>query len=385
VLNNLSDKVRLCYERAADAKERADEMLDPQAKADFLDMERRWLLLARSYELTERLDDFTRENSREAKLARAFEPEAMLRASGAAVFGKDKNSRMMVANPACLNLLGKTWEDVRGRNDIEWHTDRVQARNVLSNDRLVIESNQAHVYEEAFNTPLGLRIILSTKAPLLDDDGQIVGIVGVAKDITDRQKREEQTEFLRDELSHRLTNSLSLVQAIARQTIDAGDGLDRFEQRLIAYTRSQELIVGRLGKTLTLRDLVDAHRLAFNMGGRVSIEGADVQLTPDCAIYIGIAIHELATNSVKYGALGGDGQINIIWTVESIEKENRGLVFNWHEIHGRLQTKPCHFGFGHTVLTRVVPSRLGGTASLETSAGVLRWMLRAPVTGLLTG
>jgi two-component sensor histidine kinase len=69
---------------------------------------------------------------------------------------------------------------------------------------------------------------------LLDADGQIVGLVGVAKDITERRKREQETEILLNELRHRLKNSLSLVQAIARQTITPGDGLERFEHRLIA-------------------------------------------------------------------------------------------------------------------------------------------------------
>jgi PAS domain S-box-containing protein len=376
LLHNLSDKVRLCYERAAEAKERADEMLDPEAKADFLNTEKRWLLLARSYEFGERLEDFTRETHR-ANLARAFEPYAMLQASGAAVFAKDKHSRMIVANPACLSLLGKRWDDIRGRNDIEWHTDRVQARKVISNDCLVIESKQTHVYEEWFNTPLGLRIILSTKAPLLDADGQMVGLVGIAKDITDRKKREEETKYLHRELRHRLKNSLSLVHAIAQQTINPSDGLSRFEQRLLAYARSQELILHRLGRIVTLHDLVGAHRLAFTMANRVSVEGTNVPLTPDWAIQIGIAIHELATNSVKYGALGSDGQVNIIWTIENIEEEKRDLVVSWHEIHSRWQTMPGRPGFGHAVLTHIVPSRLNGVASLELKTGEVRWTLRA--------
>lgn len=377
LLHNLSDQIRLCYERAAEAKERADEMLDPEAKADFLKMEKRWLMLARSYELGERLDDFTREASRRAKLQGAFEPYKMLQTSGAAVFGKDKHSRMIVANPACLSLLGKRWDDIRGRNDVEWHTDRVQARNVLSNDRLVIESNQAHVYEEWFNTPLGLRVILSTKAPLLDVDGQIVGLVGVATDITDRKKREEETKYLHNELRHRLKNSLSLVHAIAQQTIDPGDGLSRFEQRLLAYARSQVLILHRLGRIISLHDLVAAHLLAFKVARRVSVEGANVRLTPDWAIHIGIAINELTTNSVKYGALGSDGEVNIIWTIENIGEEKRHLVLSWHEIYSRSQTTQGHPGFGHTVLTHIVPARLNGVASLELKAGEVRWTLRA--------
>jgi signal transduction histidine kinase len=137
LLQNLSDKVKLCYERAAEAKERADEMLDPEAKADFLNVERRWLLLARSYQFGERLDDFTRESSRRAKTVRAF----------------------------------------------------------------------------------------PTKAPLLDADGQVVGLVGVTKDISEHRNREEEREVLLSELRPRLRNWLSLVQAIARQTINPGDAL----------------------------------------------------------------------------------------------------------------------------------------------------------------
>jgi two-component sensor histidine kinase len=100
---------------------------------------------------------------------------------------------------------------------------------------------------------------------LLDVDGQVVGLVGVATDITDRKKREEETKYLHNQLRHRLKNSLSLVHAIAQQTIDPGDGLSRFEQRLLAYARSQELVLHRLGRIITLHDLVSAHRIAFNM------------------------------------------------------------------------------------------------------------------------
>jgi PAS domain S-box-containing protein len=381
LLQNLSERVRLCYERAAEAREHAEAISDPEAKDDFVRMEKRWLLLARSYEFGERLDDFTRENSRQAKIARAFEARTLVQASGAAVFGKDKDSRMIVANHACLGLVGKPWKDVRGRNELEWHTDRVQARNILSNDRLVIESNQAHVYEEVFDTPSGSRIFLSTKAPLLDADGQIIGLVGVAKDITERRKREEETEILLNELRHRLKNSLSLVQAIARQTINPGDALDCFQQRLTAYARSQELVLARTGKTLTLHNLVNAHRLAFNMASRVSVDGPDVLLTHDWAMQIGMAIHELATNSVKHGALGSDGHVTIIWTVENIGKERRNLVFIWDEVHSRSEAKPGHPGFGHTVLTRIVPMKLNGIASLELEAGALRWTLEAALTG----
>jgi two-component sensor histidine kinase len=288
LLQNLSDKVKLCYERAAEAKERADEMLDPEAKADFLNVERRWLLLARSYQFGERLDDFTRESSRRAKTARAF--------------------------------------------------------------------------------PM--------KAPLLDADGQVVGLVGATKDISEHRNRKEEREVLLSELRHRLRNSLSLVQAIARQTINPGDALERFEKRLIAYAQSEEVLLARSGKTVMLRELINAHRLAFNMANRVSVHGADLPLTHNWAIQLGIAIHELATNSMKHGALGGDGHVTIIWTVENSGEEERNLLFIWDEIHSPSQTKPNEPGFGCTVLTQIVPAQLNGIASLELEAGALRWTLQ---------
>jgi two-component sensor histidine kinase len=288
LLQNFSDKVKLCYERAAEAKERADEMLDPEAKAEFLNVEKRWLLLARSYQFGESLDDFTRENSRRVESARAFR----------------------------------------------------------------------------------------AKAPLLDADGQIVGLVGVAKDISEHRNREEEREVLLSELRHRLKNSLSLVQAIARQTINPGDVLERFEKRLVAHAQSEEVLLARSGKIVMLRELINAHRLAFNMDNRVSVHGADLPLTHNGAIQIGIAIHELASNSMKHGALGGDGHVTIIWTVESSGEEERNLVFIWDEIHSPSETRLNEPGFGYTVLTQIVPAQLNGTAALELEAGALRWTLQ---------
>jgi len=377
MLRGRSEQIRLCYERAAEAKQRAEETTDPDAKADFLNMERRWLLSARAYHVGEGVGDFACALADHLpKLSHAFDPYSILQASGAAIFAKDKGSRLIAVNSACLNLVGKSWNEIRGRNDGEWHLDRAQARNVLANDQLVIESEQAQVYEESFNTPLGSRIILSTKAPLCDQ-GEIVGIVGVAKDITERKKREEETELLYNELSHRLRNSLALIQAVARQTVKRGDGLYHFEQRLLAYARSQKLVLEHRGRGVLLRELINAHWSAFNVRDRVSVEGADVVLNPHFATQIGIALHELATNSVKYGALGGHGRVEVRWALEGVDEQRQYLALNWHEMHGRLQGQPAHRGFGHEVLTRIIPARLNAVASLEISIGELRWTLRA--------
>ena len=381
MLQQLSERISLCCERAAEAREYADAIGDPAAKTDFLKIEQSWLLLARSYELGERLDDFVNAQPK-PQVARPFDPHSLLQASGAAVFAKDKESRMVVANPACLSLLGKSLSQLIGRNDAQWHSDRVQARTTVANDALVMESGQTQVFEEPFATPLGQRIILTTKAPLLNDDGQIAGIIGVAKDVTERKRREEHTEFLRAEMAHRLKNTITLVQAMARRSLAHDHGFSDFEGRLVAYARSHNLLHG--SNPVTLRDLVDAHLHSLRATDRLHVDGPAIVLPPDFAVEIGIALHELITNSIKHGALNGDGNIDFQWRLET-PGEQRILVLTWRETHDRTATRAAREGFGHTVLARAVAQHLGGEATFEVMPGEVCWSLRATLPQAVPG
>ncbi len=369
LLQNLSQRARLCYESAAEARQHAEAAGDSETKTHFLRTEKRWLLLARSNDFSEPLRAMPTPIRRHP-----FDPDSILEASDAIIFAKDRESRMMFANHACLSLIGKNWSELGGRNEIEWHSDRFQARQIVSNDKLVIESGQAHVYEELFDTPLGSRVCLSTKAPLLNDEGQIVGTVGISKDITERRKREEYAEFLRDELAHRLKNTISLVQAMARQSIDPGDGLSSFEGRLSAYARSQDLIYARGGATL--HTLVYAHLHSYPAADKLHVDGPDIVLPASFAVEIGIALHELVTNSIKYGALGGEGRVEVRWNVETSD-DRTYLVLVWSEQLAQLRTYNPRQGFGYKVLTKAVPHNLSGVASFEITSGEVRWTLRA--------
>jgi len=94
------------------------------------------------------------------------------------------------------------------------------------------------------------------------------------------------------------------------------------------------------------------------------------------AVELGIALHELITNSVKYGALGGDGQIDIRWNVET-NNQRQYLVFSRHEQHYRLQVRGARQGFGHKVLAETVARSLNGVGSYDITPGSVRWTLRA--------
>ncbi len=127
---------------------------------------------------------------------------------------------------------------------------------------------------------------------------------------------------------------------------------------------------------VTMHQLVQAHREALAIGDRFQADGHDVNLPAVFAIEIGIALHELATNSIKYGALGGEGRVEIVWQVETRD-DRRFVVLEWNERHDRLQLSLGREGFGHKVLTRTVGQRLNGVASYEITPGRVRWSLRA--------
>lgn len=304
--------------------------------------------------------------------------QGMLQSAGAAVYAKDTGSRMIFANQACLTLLGKSWTQMHGRSDVEWHLDRLQARAVLTNDQLVVESGQIHVYEEVFDTPVGSsRVILSTKSPLLDEDGKIIGIVGVSKDITERKKREEEAQSLRRELAHRLKNSVAVIHALARKTIVGADPFRRFEERLLAYGRCQDLLL-RSPTGLPLRVLANMYLDTFGATDRVRIEGPHIELPPAFATCLGMALNELATNSIKYGALSfSSGSVELRWDITVAKGGPISLLLTWEERHPAISVNASHKGFGHEVLTRFVPLQLHGMAALEFRKGKLCWTLQA--------
>ena len=106
------------------------------------------------------------------------------------------------------------------------------------------------------------------------------------------------------------------------------------------------------------------------------VDGPNVLLTASFATQIGLALHELMTNSIKYGALGGNGRVDLRWHVETAE-ERKYLVLIWLEEHGGRHVPGSRHGFGHTVLTRVVAHSLNGVTSFEILPGRVNWSLRA--------
>jgi two-component sensor histidine kinase len=210
-----------------------------------------------------------------------------------------------------------------------------------------------------------------------DSAGQPVRYSGVDLDITERKKYEEHLAFTTRELSHRTKNVLAVVLAMVRQIGKQTGSFEEFEDRFAGCIKSlaycHDLLVDSDWQGADLRSLIALQVAPFGGLGNKKIvaTGPSLTLKPQATQLIGLALHELATNAAKHGALTTPaGMVSIEWQVNA----NGATRLAWREENGPRVAPPTRRGFGHTVLERMATS-LGGDVSLEFSPEGLRWSL----------
>ncbi len=191
-------------------------------------------------------------------------------------------------------------------------------------------------------------------------------------------RRREQSEFLMGELAHRAKNQLAVIKGMALQTAKQSASVDQFVeqfgQRIQGLAESQDLMVRQSWQGAWLCDLVRAHLELFAAGDRAKLKGPDIFLSANAVQNIGFALHELATNASKHGALSTpQGQVSVSW-----DNDGDRIHLSWIESNGSRVQPPQRRGFGSLVLTDLVPQALQGTSNLEFSADGLRWRLDIP-------
>jgi len=214
-------------------------------------------------------------------------------------------------------------------------------------------------------------------------------LAGASVDITERKLHEEQVRLLMREVNHRSKNMLTLVQAVARQTISANpeDFLDRFGERIQALAASQDLMIKNEWKGVDLHELVRSQLAHFKdlIGTRIELRGPFVLVSAPAAQAVGMALHELATNAGKYGAFAtGGGRVEVEWSIEGAGAA-REFAMSWREQGGPPVTPPSRHGFGSTVIGRLIEASLNGTVDLGFPATGLVWELRCPHSEVLDG
>jgi PAS domain S-box-containing protein len=208
-------------------------------------------------------------------------------------------------------------------------------------------------------------------------------VVGTVHDITERKGREERERLLMREINHRAKNLLSVVDAIAHQTVTRTpeDFIERFSERIQALSANQELLVRNEWRGVEIEDLVRAQLAHFAdlIGSRIAVEGRVLRLTPVGAQAVGLALHELATNAGKYGALSNDaGRVDIRWGTE-----DETFTMSWTERGGPPVSPPQRRGFGTTVMETMVERSLNGRAQLDYAGSGVAWRLTCPAANAL--
>lgn len=220
-------------------------------------------------------------------------------------------------------------------------------------------------------------------------DGNASRLTNVATDVTDRKATEAHQRFLLQELSHRSKNLLSIVQAIADQTLrncsDLKEFQDRFDGRLRGLAASNTLLALGDWRGSSLRALIELQLAPFIdlKSPQIEIEGPKVDLTAEAAQAIGLSLHELAANAVKHGALSVPaGRLSITWQTAAA-RDMDGLNLDWRERSGPPVAAARRTGFGHVVMKRMIEQAVKGTVELNFAPDGLQWSLQAPATVFL--
>ncbi len=208
-----------------------------------------------------------------------------------------------------------------------------------------------------------------TISPVLDGDSTIVAASSVARDMTEWVRSEEQRTLLLAELDHRVKNTLATVQSIARQTLRGADSLEAFyetfEARLMAVSRTHNLLTKSNWQKAPLEQIVLGELSPYG-DSHFSIKGEPVLLNARQALAFGMAIHELATNAAKYGALSDpNGLVKISWTVEETPAPEKMLQIHWVETGGPAVVKPQRIGFGSQLIERSFANEKQGEVRID--------------------
>ncbi len=298
------------------------------------------------------------------------------------IYAKDTQGRFMLANAGALALLGKPWNAVEGRTDLDLLPDPAQARAVMDNDRRVMDTGEVQSIEEVVGGADGhARVWLSTKMPLRAADGAITGLIGISVEITDRKRAETRRELMIHELNHRVKNTLATVQAVASETLQGVDPALRaaLNGRLMAMASVHDILTRESWHSAELGEVVAGALAPF--GGaetrRFKVRGPQLMLLPRAAVALSMGLHELATNATKYGALlVPAGHVSLVWAI--VPGHHPHVRMTWTEHGGPPVTVPKRRSFGSGMIEGALSCDLGGTVTLHFDAAGLRCEIDAP-------
>lgn len=307
-----------------------------------------------------------------------------LRSDKIMVFSQDLSLRYTWANSdetQIGSIIGRTDEEVIPEKDraaiVDVKRTVIDTRRPASVEVGVGEGEQRRWYD--------LHV-----EPNLQADGSVSGITCASIDVTDRKRNEEHMRLVMRELTHRTKNLLAVVIAIARQTSTQATSVDTFLPALIgrlhALSAAQDLIVADDWAGVGIYDLVTVliGQYATANSSRVVVEGPDVLLSPEASQNLGLAVHELASNAQRYGALAnGTGTVTVRWSETFDDSGRPTLALEWVEKGGPPVSEPTTRGFGMMVIERNLTRALGAEVDLRFDSEGFSARMSIPTGGVI--
>ena len=314
---------------------------------------------------------------------------SIIESSNDAIISKDLDGIVTSWNRGAERLFGYTADEMIGKSIKlllpPGHDD--EETSILQRIR---RGERVEHYETVRRRNDGSLVdILLTVSPMKDALGKVVGASKLAHDIGMRKRADKVLRTVMHELSHRSKNLLSVIQAMALQTARLSPSvetfLDRFNARLHGLAASQDLLVSQDWSGALLEDLVRQQLLPFGEGegSRVEVTGPPLLVTPDAAQTLGLALHELATNASKYGALSVPrGRVAVHWKLEPGGGVPR-FRMSWRERGGPQVNAPERNGFGRMLIERLTAEKLDATVLLAFEREGVVWTLDAAARDVL--
>ncbi|AWN51719.1 HWE histidine kinase domain-containing protein [Methylobacterium sp. 17Sr1-1] len=315
----------------------------------------------------------------------------ILKASRLGSWTLDLDGMRLMASESCKRILGRdpaepfTFDDLIAAILPE-DRERMQAAV-----RGSIETRSDYDIEYRIRTPTGeVRWLQIRGQTFYDADGAPLSMAGVTLDVTERKRGDEHRALLAEELNHRVKNSMATIQSIANQTLTHASSLSEartaFNARLQSLSAAHDVLTRESWEGATLAEIADEALRPFRTGAglRFAIDGPPVRLPPRLALAFVMALHELATNAVKYGALSTEaGRVLLTWEVTFDGR----LRLRWEETDGPPVSAPARRGFGSRMIERVLAAEIGGTAEVEYRPGGVVAQVEAPlpVVGVVVG
>jgi PAS domain S-box-containing protein len=332
------------------------------------------------------VEDITARKQAEEELRKSEEQfKSSLLRSPLPVILYDDRQQILAVSQSWLEKTGYSREELRRLEDWTARAHGNRSSEVLEYIRWFISAEpQGQLSEKPIRTKDGRERLWSFVCSALgtQSDGRRL-FVSMAYDATERKAYEDQIFFLMREVNHRAKNMLSLVQAVARQTAarEPEDFVGRFNERIRALAASQDLLVRNKWQGADVEDLVRAQLAHFTdlVGSRIEMNGPRLRLNAAAAQAIGMAVHELATNAGKYGALSVDaGHVDLGWQLE-------GDIFmmSWTERDGPPVSPSERHGFGSTVVDSMMKQSVRGEVELNYATSGVMWRLTCPAANAL--